>query len=96
MGDEPEHLVTELGCLDRSLVETCILDCDCRSLRQRLGETKIALPVAARRGGGDERKHAEELFMPQKRHCHQRCGIHGAQRLQMLRPLGNGFERAPR
>ncbi len=45
MGDEPEHLIPELGGLDRRVVETGILDRERRSLRQRLGQTKIALPV---------------------------------------------------
>ena len=61
MSDEPEHLIPDLGRLDRRIVETGILDGDGRSLRQRLGQTKIALPVRARPGGGDEREHAEEL-----------------------------------
>ena len=30
--------------------------------------------------------------MPQERQRHDRCRTHGAQRLQVLRPLGNGFE----
>ena len=30
--------------------------------------------------------------MPQERHRHQRCGIHGAQCLQVLRPLCSGFK----
>ena len=51
MGDEAEHLITDLGGLDRSAVETCILDRDGRSLRQRLGQTKVGLA-----GSGERRR----------------------------------------
>ena len=54
MSHDAEHLITELGGVDRSAVETCILDCDSRSLCQRFSQTKIARPIGARRGRGDE------------------------------------------
>jgi hypothetical protein len=92
MSHDAQHLITELGGVDRSAVETCILDCDSRSLRQRLSQTKIAPPISVRPGGGDKCKYAEQPSMPQERQRHQRCRIHGAQRLQVLRPLGNGFK----
>ncbi len=55
MSDETEHLITDLGCLDRSIVETGILDRDGRSVRERLGQTKIAL---ARSGESGEETNA--------------------------------------
>ena len=92
MSHDAEHLITELGGMDRSPVQTCILDCDSRSLRQRLSQTKIAPSISARLCGGDKCKYAEEPSLPQERHRHQRCRIHCAQCLQVLRPLGSGFK----
>jgi hypothetical protein len=77
MGDEAEHLITNLCGLDRSSVEAGILDGDGRSLGQGFGQTKVDLPVAASGGGGNEREHAQELSVPQEWHRHQRCWIHG-------------------
>ncbi len=93
MGDETEHLIPDVGRLDRRIVETGILDCESRSLRQRLGQTKIALPVRARPSGGDEREHAEELSTAEEWQRHQRRRVHGAEYLLVLRPLGSRLER---
>ena len=92
MSHDAEHLITELGGLDRSAVETCILDCHRRSVRQRFGQTKIVRSVSARRGRGDESQRAEELSAHQERQRHERRGTDGAERLQVLRPLRNRFE----
>ena len=49
MSDKAEHLIAELGGIDRSAVETCILDRDRCAVRQRFRQTKIARPIATRR-----------------------------------------------
>ena len=87
--DEPEHLIAELGGLDRSVVEAGILDRDRRAIRERLGQAKIASPVRGETQTRREREDAEQLSMAEERQRHQRCRVHGAQRLQVLRALGN-------
>jgi hypothetical protein len=93
MGDEPQHLIPDVGRLDRRIVETGILDGDGRSLRQRLRQTKIVLPVRARPSGGDEREHAEKLSTAEEWQRHHRCRVQGAEHSLVLRPLGSRLER---
>ena len=87
MSHDAEHLIAELGGVDRSAVETCILDRHSRSVRQRFGQTKIALSVNARRGRGAEQQRAEGLSPHQERHRDERRDTSGQERLQVFRPL---------
>ena len=87
MGHDAEHLITEVRGVDRSAIETCILDCHSRSVRQRFGQTKIALSENARRGRGAEHQRAEGLSPHQERHRDERREASGQERLQVFRPL---------
>ena len=61
MSHNSQHVITELGSVDRSAVETCILDRQSRSVRQRFGQTKIVLTEDARQRRGAEKKRAKSL-----------------------------------
>jgi len=58
MSDKTEHLITDLGSFDRSIVETGILDSDGRAVRERLRQPQVASPVVAR-AGGEKGENAE-------------------------------------
>ena len=77
----------ELGGADRSPVQTCILDRHSGPIRQRFGQTKIALSENARRRRGTEKHRAEGLTPQHKRHRDERQDAGGQQRLQVFRPL---------
>ena len=86
---DAEHLITELGGLDRRAVEPCILDGHRRSLGQRFGHTKIVRSVNARRSRGAKRQRADGLSSYQERHYDERCEVSRQERLQVFRPLRN-------
>ena len=68
VGDDAEHLIAELRCLDRGAIETCILDGHGGAVRQGFGPAKIALPVNAMLVRGSEQQHPEGSPMQQQRH----------------------------